>query len=52
MSVRRPGEHGWWGTNLGDCLVVDVDEFTGVRVDLQCAVEAQRGLDVVCAYTN
>jgi hypothetical protein len=41
---------GWWlGAYLGDRLVVDVDELTGVGVDLERAVEAQRGLDVVCA---
>lgn len=31
-------------------LVVNVDQFPRVGVDLQCAVEAERGFDVVCAY--
>jgi hypothetical protein len=39
-------------TYLGHRLVVDVDEFPRVGVDLQRAVEAQRGLDVVCACTR
>lgn len=38
-------------THLRHCLVVDVDQFPRVGVDLQRAVEAQRGLDVVCAWT-
>lgn len=36
-------------THLGHRLVVDVDQLPGVGVDLEGAVEAQRGLDVVCA---
>lgn len=34
---------------LGHCLVVDIDELSGVRVDLESAVEAESGLDRVCA---
>jgi hypothetical protein len=25
---------------LGDCLVVNIDEFSWIRVDLECAIEA------------
>lgn len=37
------------GTYLGHGLVVDVDELSGVGVDLEGAVEAQSGVDGVCA---
>jgi hypothetical protein len=36
---------------LGDSLVVNVDQFSRVGVDLQCAVEAQSSFDVIGAYS-
>jgi hypothetical protein len=41
--------HDAGGTHLGYRLVVNVDQLSWVRVDLQCAVEAQCGFDVICA---
>ena len=51
ISMIRVALRGKW-TYLGDRLVVDVDQLPGVGVDLERAVEAQRGLDVICACTK
>ena len=50
--VGERGDSGGQGGGhayLGHCLVVDVDKLSGVRVDLESAVEAESGLDGVCA---
>jgi hypothetical protein len=51
LQGRIHGDH--FGQNLehllGDGLVIYGDQILGLRIDLECLVEGQRGINFVCA---